>query len=395
MESRIPPPVKVLIADAGAALKRSLSHALVEKGFAVTLAGTTEEAFEAARSTGPDIILYDMDLPGYEGVEALKLLSHMRGAPERYIVASSLHKGGDFARRALDAGAWDFAARPVEAPWVLETALAVKRHLRRPREAPRKPANRSLKAVVTRCTRPGCDASITGYELRGKAMVTAEDQFETPLYLRAAAGREFVDYNLLSVSICPSCYYAFDQATHKATAPGESAGVVKAAPRPELMRIAAEADDTLLSDERSPSAAIVALRLAIESARAGDDGSPESSETLSDLCFKAAVVAHGTDEASLRDRFLAEAEETCTRALKGEPCAQVYRAAYRLTALYVYFTRDMDAEATLEAFERFSRPAPGRMRARDTRVLEKYHSAAARLFAAAGKYRRASYLADS
>jgi CheY-like chemotaxis protein len=395
MESRIAPSVKVLIADAGAAFKRSLSHALAEKGFAITLAGTPEEAFEAARSTGPDVIFYDMDLHGYEGVEALKLLSRMRGAQERYIIASSQHKGDDFVQRALDAGAWDFAARPIEAARVLESALAIKRHLRRPREAPRKPTNRSIKTVLARCVRPGCNGAITGYQVRGKAMVTGEDQFETPLYLRAASGREFADYNLLSVSICPSCYYAFDQAARKVNVPGAPVRAAKAASRPELMRMAAEADDTLLSDQRSHSAALVALRLAVESARAADDGSPESLDELSDLCFKAAVVAHGAGDARLQDRFLGEAEEACVRAVKGDPCAQVYRAAYRLTALYVYFTRDMDVEAMLKVFEGFCKPASGRMMARDTRVLEKYHSAATRLVAAAGRYRRSSYLAES
>jgi len=384
--------VKVLIADSGAAFKRSAAEALSDKGFAVTLAATPEEAFEIARSASPEIILYDMDLPGYEGAEALKLFARMRGARESFILANSIHSGGEYAAAAREAGAWDFIVRPVDQGYLVETAVAVKRHLRRPREVPRKPANRSLKSVSSRCPRPGCGATVYGFALRGKPMLVREDQFETPIFTSAAGGHEFVDYNLLSVSVCPECYRARDEAARPVKPEGGAPRPVQHAPEPALFRIAAEADDTLFSEDRSPSAALAALRLAIETARAeGDCDSPADLGALADLYFKAAAVSHGAEDERARDRFLGEAEKVCAAAVEREPCGEVYRAAYRLAALYVFFARDADAAATLETFERFAKPAPGRMKPRDARVLEKYHAAASRMLSSPSPYRRAAY----
>ncbi|MHC4712089.1 MAG: response regulator [Planctomycetota bacterium] len=392
-ESRIAPPVRVLVADAGSSFKKSVTSALAEKGHTVSLAASADEAFDRVRAFEPDIILYDLDMKGYEGFEAVTLIAKMRSARRSYIIASSIHKGDDSAGRALEAGAWEFAPKPVPLDFIVEIAQAIKRHLRRPKELPQQSANRSIKVVQRRCPRGKCGAMTAGFILRGAPMVAEEDQFETPLYRKALPGFDVVDYNLLSVSVCPKCYFAFDLAARQW---GEQSGAqaqVRAAREGDLFRIAAEADDLLFAENRSPQSALIALRLAIANAQAAArEDSTDDLSALADLLFKAGLVAHTAGDERERDRTFAEAEEVCALIASFEPCAPVYRAAYRLVALYVFFTRDADAARMIKTFEDFTRPAEGRMKPRDSRLLGRYRSAAAGLIAHRNRRRRSTYL---
>ncbi|MCD6405076.1 MAG: response regulator [Planctomycetes bacterium] len=392
-KSRIAPPLKVLIADPGALFKRSAAEALAEKGFSVDLADSAEETFERVRVFEPNIVFYDLDLPGYDGIEAVTLIAKTRPLKEGYIIACSVHAGAGLAGGVREAGAWDFMRKPIDVESLLDVVQVLKRHIRRPRDLPREAANSSLKVALGRCPRPGCNAPVAAFGLKPGAMVTKDDQFETLHYLKAARKHEFVDYNLLSVTVCPRCYFAWDKTLKLPQNPLPAGpSICRGASAPVLFRIAAEADDTLFTEGRTSAAALIALGLAVENHRASAAGeSVEGQGILADLLFKAAAVAHGAGDDRQRDRFLADAEEVCVAMTGLAGCAEVYRAAYQLTAIYVFFARDVDAARTLKAFERLARPEKGRLKPRDSRVLEKYRAAAARLLAQRNRYRRADY----
>jgi CheY-like chemotaxis protein len=67
------------------------------------------EAIELAREHRPDLILIDLNLPGVDGVEAMRRILHERRVP---IVALTGHSGGDFVERAIDAGAVAHVLKP-------------------------------------------------------------------------------------------------------------------------------------------------------------------------------------------------------------------------------------------------------------------------------------------
>jgi len=396
------------------------------------VAGDAEAAFAVVRRFEPDLILYDLELPGYDGFEALRLVSRMRGARGGKIVASSIHKGQETARRAREAGAWEFAPRPLEADFLYRTARAIRRHLHRPRELPESTRNGALKLVRRRCPRAGCGQSTVGFQLRPNTMRTSEDQFETTIYRAASRGHEFVDYQLLSVTVCPRCYYALDEAAPRArsASPGgtSSPGPASSSPggqaprerpggqapreRPDgaardrqraaepagasgasLLRLGAEADDSLFTEERSPAAAVTAFRLAAANLEADTGQQPGGRDlsALADLYLKGASVAHFGGDESMRDRLFADAEKACGRAVELEGCREVYRAAYRLVALYVFFGRDADADEAMGHFERFEKPRAGRMRPRESRILAKYRKMAERLLCERDMHRRSNY----
>ena len=391
-ESRIAPPVRVLVADSGAGTRRTVAEALTRKGFTVEMSENAEDAFEKVRVFRPNLVFYDLELPGYDGFEATALVSRMRFGREGFIIATSMHRGSEVAARARAAGAWDFLYKPLAEQDILQTALAIKRHLQRPNQMPRKAAHSRLKVTSAPCGRPDCQTQVAGFAIKD-GTPAKQDQFETPIYAAGDSAEGSVDYNLVSVAVCPECYFAVDVAASQKPQAGAGAGA--AAAEPLLFRIAASADDTLFSEDRTPSAALVAFRLAIESQKSVlTEDSPEMQGKAADLAFKAASIAHRSGDERQQDRFLAEAEKFCTDALAMDSSAAVYRAAYRLVALYVFFMRDLDAAKTLKRFDKLERPSDGRMKPRDSRLLATYRALAANIVADRNFYRRTHYLAE-
>ena len=130
-ESRIAAPVRVLVADREKAFQKEIAEALTLKGFAVELSENAEDTFDKARVFLPNIMLYDLDLPGYGGLEALTLISKMRSGKESFLIALSSRQADDAAKAALEAGAWDFMSKPAISRDILQVALDIKRHLAR------------------------------------------------------------------------------------------------------------------------------------------------------------------------------------------------------------------------------------------------------------------------
>ena len=98
-------------------------------GFVVDAATTGEDAVAVARTTIPDLILMDLQLPGIDGFEALaRLRGHdeTRRVPVVALTASAMSRDRE---RALAAGFDGFLEKPID---VRGFPDQVRRHLRRP-----------------------------------------------------------------------------------------------------------------------------------------------------------------------------------------------------------------------------------------------------------------------
>ena len=105
-----------------------LEHA----GFAVTTVTTGEEAHPAARTTLPDVILMDLQLPGIDGFAALELIRDHEPTAHIPIVALTAFAMHRDRERALGSGFAGYLEKPIS---VREFPAQVRRHLPR-REAP-------------------------------------------------------------------------------------------------------------------------------------------------------------------------------------------------------------------------------------------------------------------
>ncbi len=107
-------PISVLIVDDSAVARAALSQMILGEA-SVSLAGAVDGAARAIAWLGTnrvDIILLDLEMPGWNGLAALpELLSAGRGA-KILVVSSTARAGAEATVRALAAGAADTLAKP-------------------------------------------------------------------------------------------------------------------------------------------------------------------------------------------------------------------------------------------------------------------------------------------
>jgi len=103
---------RLLIVDDQAEIRRLCKLTLTPEGFACDEAGSGPEAIDAAARTPYDLVLLDVDLPGFNGEEVLRRLRQAPPGPNLKVVMFSGAAGGDELSRILLAGADDFLIKP-------------------------------------------------------------------------------------------------------------------------------------------------------------------------------------------------------------------------------------------------------------------------------------------
>ena len=94
----------------------------VLKGWQVVAeAATGEDAVELARTTGPALILMDINLPGISGIEATRRI--VAAAPDARVVLLSTYQADDLPADAMACGAAAYVRKEDLTPRVLRAVL--------------------------------------------------------------------------------------------------------------------------------------------------------------------------------------------------------------------------------------------------------------------------------
>ena len=110
--------VTILLAEDHLDSREALSALLEAFGFSVVPAVNGAEAVQLARQNPPDLILMDIMMPEVDGFEATRRL---RGFPETREVPIITLTAMEGARdKALEAGADDFLAKPINSGQLLD-----------------------------------------------------------------------------------------------------------------------------------------------------------------------------------------------------------------------------------------------------------------------------------
>jgi two-component system, OmpR family, KDP operon response regulator KdpE len=121
-------PVRVLVVDNDAAMRRTLRASLAVQGYLVFEARSGEEALEEIVRHPADLVLLDIEMPGIGGLETCRRLRNM--APQAGVVMVTVCDSEEDMIRALEAGADDYITKPFSIRELMARMSAISRRLR-------------------------------------------------------------------------------------------------------------------------------------------------------------------------------------------------------------------------------------------------------------------------
>ncbi len=124
---------RVLVVDDENSIRRYLRAALSAQGFTVYEAANGEEAVNAVLSNRPDIIILDLGLPDFDGIEVTRRLREWSQTP---IIILSVREAENDKIAALDAGADDYLTKPFGTGELMARMRVVMRRLANKSDAP-------------------------------------------------------------------------------------------------------------------------------------------------------------------------------------------------------------------------------------------------------------------
>ena len=114
---------KILIVDDEEHIRSLLDSYLSKQGFETYQAKDGNEAAEMVAQQKPDLIFLDIQLPGMNGVEILKMVKKLN--PDIAVIMISGNATEDTANQTLEIGAFDYIKKPVDLDKVSEVICCV------------------------------------------------------------------------------------------------------------------------------------------------------------------------------------------------------------------------------------------------------------------------------
>ncbi len=109
----------LLVVDDDESALESLRQIFEHEGFAVSLARSGEEAMNALRSDGHEVVLADLRMPGMDGLDLLRAIKATR--PDTEVVIMTAFGTIEKAVEAMREGAYDFVTKPLKRPLVVRS----------------------------------------------------------------------------------------------------------------------------------------------------------------------------------------------------------------------------------------------------------------------------------
>jgi len=110
--------IKILLVDDEVDFIQSVGEWLISRHFEVTIATRGEEAIKEARRGGYDLALLDLQMPGMDGTEVLKILKRKHKFLEAVMLTG--HASLDSAVECTKLGAFGYLEKPCESEKLLE-----------------------------------------------------------------------------------------------------------------------------------------------------------------------------------------------------------------------------------------------------------------------------------
>jgi two-component system cell cycle response regulator DivK len=104
---------RVLVVEDNSLNLKLVRDVLLRAGFEVIEARSGEEGVEQARVSAPDMILMDLQLPGIDGTQAMRIIKDDPGSTDIPIVALTAFAMSEDRERALRSGFDGYLSKPI------------------------------------------------------------------------------------------------------------------------------------------------------------------------------------------------------------------------------------------------------------------------------------------
>jgi two-component system cell cycle response regulator DivK len=106
-------PTRVLVVEDNPLNLKLVRDVLLRAGFEVIEARSGEEGVAQARACTPDMILMDLQLPGIDGIQAMRMIREDPGGTDIPIVALTAFAMSEDRERALRSGFDGYLSKPI------------------------------------------------------------------------------------------------------------------------------------------------------------------------------------------------------------------------------------------------------------------------------------------
>ena len=103
---------RICIVDDEPFILNTLSSILVDEGYQVTIAKTGREALGVIQQEPPDVVLLDIWMPEFDGLEVLKRVREQ--FPNVMVIMMSGHGSVETGVKAMKLGAYDYLEKPLD-----------------------------------------------------------------------------------------------------------------------------------------------------------------------------------------------------------------------------------------------------------------------------------------
>ncbi len=110
--------IRVLLVDDEEPFVRGMSRLLKFRGFEVSTALNGEEAVDAIKQRGFDVVVLDIKMPGMDGIETLGEIKKLE--PETEVIMLTGHASLSSGAQALRKGAYDYLMKPCDPEDLIE-----------------------------------------------------------------------------------------------------------------------------------------------------------------------------------------------------------------------------------------------------------------------------------
>jgi len=113
--------IKILLVDDERGITDSLKDFFGQRGFAVGIANSGEEAIEAVKKTRPDIIFLDIRMRGMSGLDALEKIKQMDKTIK--VIMLTIHEEKEIIAKAKELGADEYITKPFRVDYLEEVVI--------------------------------------------------------------------------------------------------------------------------------------------------------------------------------------------------------------------------------------------------------------------------------